>query len=163
MAVCVCVRGGIFVSKTRFNKKQNTILCTHSTCVLTQAWQLTAAPIWGFSMFCGSGPARVWQEAESEWKVSGVRQMLCSKDSGQDVGCHFMVLLRITVAGTCIANDLRSIRVFWHWVISISNGKWYILLWAVVQAEAWIIMRLIFSCCSTTSDPHPSNESFPSL
>lgn len=39
------------------------------------------------------------QEAESEWKVSGVRQMLVQWTVDRMCVCPFMVLLRITVAG----------------------------------------------------------------
>lgn len=39
------------------------------------------------------------QEAESEWKVSGVRQMLVQWTVGRMCVCPSMVLLRLTVAG----------------------------------------------------------------
>ena len=38
------------------------------------------------------------QEAESKWKVSGVRQMLIQWTVDRKCACPFMVLLRITVA-----------------------------------------------------------------
>ena len=52
------------------------------------------------------------REAESEWKVSGVRQMPIQWRVNRMCASPFMVLLRITVAGHSSLNDLKSIRGF---------------------------------------------------
>lgn len=59
------------------------------------------SPVWDFSLFWVRGfnkkgssgrAARVGQEAELEWKVSGVRQTLIQWTVGRKHACPFMVL-----------------------------------------------------------------------
>lgn len=86
-------------------------LSTFYLCEGTEDWDLLAAAVWDFSIFyenkklwwkvSSGGDARVGQEAKSECKVSGVRQMLVrwTVDRMCVCVCPFMVFLRKTVAG----------------------------------------------------------------
>lgn len=114
-----------------------------------------------------SEAARAGQEAASEWKVSGVRQMLAQWTADRMCVCPFMDLLRTTVAGQGAPNDLRSITFFFFFYASlrfaVGNDDTHLFgsrrgsPWSPLQLSVLrIIIRLIYSAhCRGTSDPHP--------
>jgi len=128
-------------------------LRTHCCCCLGLLHVLGERLWWKVS---SSGPARVWQEVASEWKVSEVRQMLVQRTVDRTCVSFY----GSPHDSSCISNDLRSIKVFDTGLLFVmGNDTPAIPLVSFTlrskqnnESPYW----LNYSCCLATSDPHPS-------